>query len=388
MAFIRERPQKSGRVTYQVTWKDPDTRKQETFPCAERERAEMLVRLLDANGNRFEVAEQLLEESALLGPTLAEAFDTHLSQLTGAEAYQIKRYRASIPLHFAELLDRKIRTLTPLDDARWIRAMQAKTYRGKPLKAKTIANHHGFLSAALATAVRLGQLAENPCHGVRLPKDNSTEEPMRFMTHEEWANIVKCMDAHFRPFFQLLIGTGLRFSEATALKAADFDLDGDTATVRVARAWKAGEAGGFYLGPPKSKRSRRTLPIAPRTVRLIRPLVDAHIGDGFVFRMKQNGVMTPQAVHNRAWRPALIKAGYRPNVTDDNGDIVEFGDMPRIHDIRHTYASWMLRGGMSIFELSRLMGHRSVKITDDRYSHLMPRAQAEAALIAERALGA
>src|SRR5690606_296090 len=84
--------------------------------------------------------------------------------------------------------------------------------------------------------------------------------------------------------------------------------------------------------------------------------------DEYVFTMKEGGAATVQAMHNKAWKPALRAA---------KADGLK--KSPRIHDLRHTYASWMLSGDnpMSIFELSRLMGHESVNTTTKVYSHLM-----------------
>jgi len=62
--------------------------------------------------------------------------------------------------------------------------------------------------------------------------------------------------------------------------------------------------------------------------------------------------------------------------------------MPRIHDCRHTHASWLVGAGMEIFQLSRRLGHESVTTTMDRYSHLLPDAMFSQASITQKALGA
>jgi integrase len=187
------------------------------------------------------------------------------------------------------------------------------------------------------------------------------------------------MDEHYRPFFQFLVGTGLRFGEATALTPRDFDLDGVTPSVKVTKAWKEDEDRGFYIGPPKTKKSRRTVSLAPSTVDAVRPLVEA-AGDGYVFTLKRGGVIRSGALYNRAWSPALLKSGYSKTT------VGFVGDAPRVHDIRHTHASWLLQAGMQIFPLSRRLGHESIVTTSDRYSHLLPDAQFEASGFAQKAL--
>ena len=98
---------------------------------------------------------------------------------------------------------------------------------------------------------------------------------------------------------------------------------------------------------------------------MVAPLVAACPADGYVFKMKQGGEMTTQALHNKSWRAARTNARKQG-----------LKKSPRIHDLRHTYASWMLAGDnpMSMFELSRLMGHESMDTTMKVYSHLMPEA--------------
>lgn len=54
------------------------------------------------------------------------------------------------------------------------------------------------------------------------------------------------------------------------------------------------------------------------------------------------------------------------------------GKAPRIHDLRHSHASAVLAAGISLFDLSRRLGHSSIKVTADTYGHLMPEAQVQA----------
>lgn len=377
MASIQKRgPRKDGSYSYQVQWRDKDTRQPERWTFNDEAEAEMWMRLINANGQSLRVAQRVHDDGKLAGPTVAELMATHITELTDVGPYQLGRYKRDIANHFSEHLGpRKVAAVEYEDIVAWIKYMQ-----GKGLGAKTIANQHGFLSATMTTAVRKRLRADNPCKGVKLPKSNATEEVMRFITQDEWRAIIKNMDPHFVPFFQLLIGTGLRFGEATALRASDFDLNGPTPTVQVIRAWKSDDQGGYYIGPPKTKKSKRTVSLAPSTVDAIRARVEA-AGKGYVFTLKRGGVMRSNSTFNRAWRPALLAAGYEPWES-----VKKPGNMPRIHDTRHSHASWMLQAGMEIFALSRRLGHESITTTSDRYSHLMPQAHFTGAAVAARAL--
>lgn len=371
MASIRKRTRSDGSVTYQLMWREGGTQCSESFDTETE--ALQWKRLLDANGNSFARADALIKDATLQGPTLAEMFDVHIGQLTNVGPYQLKRYKQDVINHFAEIGSRKVASIKHEDVVHWIKAMQAKSWRGEPMSAKTIANKHGLLSATMTTAVRMRIRPDNPCKGVKLPKSTSTEDPIRFIEKAEWQRIISCMDLHFVPFFQLLIGTGLRFGEATALTPKDFSLDGPTPTVKITKAWKEDGAGGYYIGPPKTKRSKRTVSMAPSTVEAIRGVVEA-AGDGYVFTLKRGGVMRSGSTYNRAWDPALQAAG------------IPKSDRPRMHDCRHSHASWMIAAGMEIFALSRRLGHESITTSLDRYSHLLPDAQFIGASVAQKAL--
>ncbi|MNW50088.1 site-specific tyrosine recombinase XerC [compost metagenome] len=117
------------------------------------------------------------------------------------------------------------------------------------------------------------------------------------------------------------------------------------------------------------------MPVDPALALTIAPLIQACAPEDYIFKMKQDGQTHSQAVHNKVWKPALVKA-----------KAAGLKKSPRIHDLRHTYASWMLAGGMSIFELSRLMGHESVNTTSNVYSHLMPESLRKGSLAMGKAM--
>jgi integrase len=365
-------------VYHTLTWREDGAQRAHSFDDIHE--AGRWKKLLDANGQSMTQSVKLYEEHEVGGVTFAELFEEHLNQLTDVGPYQMKRYRAAYRDHFGNLATRTVKGITRADVTAWINEMRNKPGRyDNKMTAKTIANHHGLLSAAMTTAVISGYRADNPCKGVKLPKSTHTEEVIRFITRAEWDVIMGNMDEHYRPFFQFLVGTGLRFGEATALMARDFDLDGVTPSVKVTKAWKEDEDRGYYIGPPKTKKSRRTVSLAPSTVDAVRPLVEA-AGDGYVFTLKRGGVIRSGALYNRAWSPALLKSGYSKTT------VGFVGDAPRVHDIRHTHASWLLQAGMQIFPLSRRLGHESIVTTSDRYSHLLPDAQFEASGFAQKAL--
>lgn len=374
MASILERPRKSG-MSYLVRWRHQGV--QDSMTLHTMEQAEMWKALLEANGNSLRAAEQAVHNAGLDGPTVVQLLNKHIGLLVSVGGDQLGRYKKTVHHHFAgsRLGRMPVSAVTFEDVVLWVREMQGKPgrYPGTMMAAKTIANHHGLLSAAFNTAERLGYREGNPCEGVRLPKDTEAGDQMRFLTKDEYNALEAVMDPFFRPFFGFLVDTGLRVGEATALTAADFNLDGPTPTVRVNKAWKEDENSRYYIGPPKTKRSRRTVPLAGQTVDLVRARVEA-AGDGLVFPSQHGSPLRSSSIHKDGWRPAWRKLG------------VPQEKWARVHDLRHTHASWMIAGGMDLFQLSHRLGHESTRTTDTRYAHLLPSAQRTGAALATVAL--
>lgn len=235
---------------------------------------------------------------------------------------------------------------------------------------KTIENAQRLLSTVLASAdERYG--TGNPAKGVQIPAD-ATPHEMCFLTQREFQRIYDACHPYYRPLLALLAGTGVRFGEATALTPADFDLDGDVPSVRVSKAWKKGES-GVYLGAPKSRRSLRTISLSPSTVAAIRDAIESRERDSLAFPAPGGGRLRHQNFHPRIWHKAVSDSGILKR--------------PRVHDLRHTHASWLIHEGVPLPVIQRRLGHESIQTTVDTYGHIMPDAAAAAATAVERAMG-
>jgi integrase len=378
MAWIRKRGRSDGGTTYTVTWREPGDHKESTLAFKDDlGKAEETVRLLDANGQSFEMASAVLASAKLDGPTLYEMLKLHIDQLVGVGDYQLGRYRSTTEMYFRNGLgSMRIKGIQYKDVNRWVQGLQKSG-----LSPKTISNHHGLLSAAMTTAVRDRIIDHNPCVGIRLPKAKHAKDDIQ-PTVEDWRLIRQATDAFYVPFFDFLVGSGLRFGEATALSASDFDLDSGTAMVYVRKAWKQNSDGTYFLGPPKTAKGVRSVSLAPSTVAAVRPLVEAAHGE-LVFRLKRGGPMRSPAVHGRVWQPAIKAARATDKARPDK---VILGKHVTIHQLRHLHAALMLKGGMPIYDLSRRMGHTSIQMTIDLYSHLLPDAHFTSAQVAAKAL--
>ena len=236
---------------------------------------------------------------------------------------------------------------------------------------KTIANAHGLLSSVLSAAGREYALP-NVAEGIRLPSDQEREE-MTFLTPTEYDALLAATPQWWQPLVAFLAGSGCRWGEATALKVADFNLASYPATVTISRAWKRGEKGGVYLGAPKTRRGRRTVTLDATTVATIRHLIDNQPPEQYAFRGVRGARVHAQNFHPRVWQPAVTAAG--------------IGKTPRVHDLRHSHASWLIAAGVPLPIIQYRLGHESIKTTSDRYGHMLPGAGDVAAAAMGRILG-
>lgn len=365
MASIRARQNAAGFTRWAVLWRDPETRTQQSVTMDYEDEATKLKLLLDANGQSFTAAEKVLAHVASRGPTMDEMFEIYASELTRPSPGTIKKYRSNYRVHLKPMFGSL--PVDSIDHTRvvaWIKMMQAE---GK--SAKTIHGVHAILSAVMKTAIHKKARTDSPCAFIVLPKDNEAGEKSISLTREEYEVILKHTPKPYKLFIEFLVGTGLRFGEATALTFSDFSFDSKPATLRVAKAWKTDEFGRMYLGAPKSKRSRRTVALDVVLAEKIRALSGGP--SDRVFLSEKGGHIRSGGFHNHGWKPALLGA-----MADVDSPLTQ---RPRPHDLRHTHASWMVQAGVNIFTVSRRLGHESITTTMDRYSHLMPEALADAA---------
>lgn len=368
MASIQTRKNSKGATTsYRVRWREKGQKgadSYETFHSLNE--AESFKRILEINGHDSAKAERDILRAASGSPTIEVVAQQHLKRLTDITVHTMHTYERMIENHIVDKIGNiPADMLSEEDMAEWVMWM-----REKKLTPKTIKNVHGFIYSIMATAIYRGYRADNPCEHTRLPKNDHTEDKTTFLTKAELALILRHLDKHFHPFILFLVGTGLRFSEAAALQPGDFSHDKDDFNVRVTKAWKRDDKNGRTIGVPKTERARRTVSMDKNLALTIAPQIQTCAPEDYVFKMKAGGEMTTQALHNKAWKPALIAAkkdGLKKS--------------PRIHDLRHTFASWMLTGDepMSIFDLSVLMGHESTNTTSKVYSHLMPESRMKGA---------
>lgn len=369
---VQEYRRADGTVTYRVRVRHNGRQTTETFPSSAAA-AVFVARVKDpAVGVARAIALRSREDarSEEYVPTVAEMLTTHVQGLTGVEGRTKDDYLALARRSWLPALGSlRVDEVTRLDIADWVNAEEGR------VAPKTIKNAHSLLSSVFETALHDQHITHNPARGTRLPRAGEQDvEEIRFLSYAEFDALYRAVRDDYKPLVLLLFGTGLRWSEATALQVRDVSLA--HGTLRVVRAWKkqTRPATGFKIGPPKSKASRRTIALPIEVIEAVTALLDRP-GDAWLFTTPARGlVVRHNNFYNRVWVPACETAGLAPR--------------PRIHDARHTHASWLIAQGVRLEVVQDRLGHDDYTTTRRIYGHLMPDLRREAGLAASAAFAA
>jgi len=183
----------------------------------------------------------------------------------------------------------------------------------------------------------------------------------------------------FEAILTVAIAVGLRRGEALGLKWSDIDLDAAVLRVRRALVYVDGD---LRFVDPKSKRSRRTIPLPSVSIHALREHRRRQAAqrlaagpdwddEDLVFPSATGGPMDPNNL-GRHFRALCDRAGI--------GRV-------RLHDLRHTCASLLLAQNVHPRVVMEILGHSGIAITMDTYSHVLPELQREAADRMDQALG-
>lgn len=365
MASLRHRTTSDGGIKWQVRYRDGNVARSETFK--ERKGAEEFKRLVDDLGHDEALAIiRAREGNQSRTPTVRDWCTEHIDTLTGVTPGTRDRYRRVVATKLGSLGALPIDAVTPANIAKWVNGLEAQGLAGK-----TIANHHGFLSAALKSAVRAGHIPANPCEGTRIPKTERQE--MVFLTHDEFTVLLTHIRPDAQPMVACMPATGLRFGELTALQVRDIDLNAGSLTV--SRSWKYTENSEMVLGAPKTKRSRRTIYVPGQVLAILEHACAGKTPEAFVFTNQAGAPWTRSRFHEGVWQPAVRAA------------LPALRKKPRVHDMRHTCAAWLLRAGASMYTVQKYLGHESYSTTANVYAHMEPAEMRRAADAMTAAIG-
>ena len=225
---------------------------------------------------------------------------------------------------------------------------------GHRLSDRSVWNAVVPLQSCLAHAARAGLLGNRGEPVVLLPRRRRGRayefDERRFLTREQPARLLGEIPDDWQPLFQLLASTGLRISEAIALRVMDVDLDADRPRIHVRRAIVDGQLTG-----PKSRHGRRTIPVSHEVAKQLAVLVAGRDESELFFVGAQRAILRPGNLRYRVMIPAAERAGV---------------PWARCHTLRHTCAALLIDADASPLRLQRWMGHHSAAFTLDNYGHL------------------
>jgi integrase len=234
--------------------------------------------------------------------------------------------------------------------------------------ASRIRNAHAVLSMILDSAVDANRLAVNVAAGVRgLPR--RPEHEMHFLTEVQVEHLAETIDPRYRLLVLVGAYTGLRPGEILGLKVKRLNLVAGTA--RVAEALTEVD-GKLTWGTPKNH-ERRTVPLPPPLPEELGAwLADRpHAPEDLVFTAPRGGPVREHKLMERYFKPAAVEAGLCLRTIRRGSREVLVTDL-RMHDLRHTAASLLIREGASIKALQKMLGHKDAVQTLNRYGHLYP----------------
>ena len=246
------------------------------------------------------------------------------------------------------------------------------------LSPRTVQYIHVTLHKALKQAVRDGLIPRNATEAVKPPQVR--REEIRPLTPEQVKALLEA--AHrdrLEALYVLAVHTGLRQGELLGLRWEDVDLDEGTLQVR--RTLTTAK-GGPVLSAPKTKGSKRSVKLSESSIDALRSHLQRQLEEidrvgslwrenGLVFASETGEPLDRRSVTNHRFKPLLKRAGL-PQI--------------RFHDLRHTCATLLLSKNVNPKIVSEMLGHATIAITLDTYSHVLPNMQSEAAKALEDAL--
>lgn len=231
---------------------------------------------------------------------------------------------------------------------------------------------HAIVRRALADAVEWGLITRNPAAKARPPKAARNREAMRTWTAPQLRAFLEGRaDDRLYPLWLVLASTGMRRGEALGLAWDAVDLDASRLAVRRALVNVAYK---LEFSEPKTEKSRRSVALDPGTVDALRAhrkaqaeerlaLGPAWHDHGLVFTREDGQPVHPDRA-SKLFDQHVNTAGL-PRI--------------RLHDLRHTHATLALQAGIHAKVVSERLGHSTIAMTLDTYSHAIPAMQEDAA---------
>jgi integrase len=269
--------------------------------------------------------------------------------------------------HVREKLgSRKLSDIKPFDVQKLYNQMTENL-----LSPRIVRYVHTILKSAFTQAIKWWMLSVNPCNIANLPRQQKNE--MKAFSPKQAKRFLElAKGSKHALIFAFALASGMRPEEYLALKWSDIDFEKCTATVQRTLIWRKG--GGWYFAEPKTARSRRTLPLPEslfvelkahkrQQAEATLKLGQYYERNNFIFATSEGKPIRYGNLTKRYFHKILEKA-----------DLKGF----RLYDLRHATATLLLSEGVNPKIVSERLGHASIVLTLNTYSHVLPDMQKEA----------
>ena len=231
--------------------------------------------------------------------------------------------------------------------------VKTDTTHGTELADSMVRKVHMMLHEALDMAVKQKLIVSNPTNGTTLPKNNYA--PKQILNDEQLNRFMEVIksDERWYEFFYTEITTGLRKGEICGLKWEDFDEH--CGTLKIKRSVGRTKSGVMLIGKTKTETGSREILLPPSTSKLLQNRKINSVSE-WIFPNFRNAEkpINPQNAYQHL--KALLKKAGLPSI--------------RFHDLRHTFATHAIAGGVDAKTLSGILGHANASFTLDTYTHV------------------
>lgn len=244
-----------------------------------------------------------------------------------------------------------------------VQALHGRLFR-EGLSPQSVQQTHMVLKAALKQAVLWDLILRNPADAVKRPKVLRKE--MKTLSRQQLQKLLATSKKdRYHALWVVLGTTGLRLGEALGLAWSHVDLE--LGRMQVVRSLQRVPGQGFSFVEPKTPRSRRTVYLAPYAIEVLKEHQQLQ-RQQFELQgsVDQRDALVFSSIHGKPLEGGLVSWGLRR--------ALERAELPRIriHDLRHTVASLLLEDGVHPKIVQELLGHSTVTLTLDTYSHVTP----------------
>jgi integrase len=263
--------------------------------------------------------------------------------------------------------------------AEWATEKRMDKKRGG-LSARSIVHHHRVLRNAFQQAVRMQLVASNVFDSVKTPKCNKIA--MSVLDEDEAAKLLRAAEGNDELYVPVAIGllTGLRRGEILALRWSAIDWNGKQLSVLQSLSQPKGR---LHFGPPKTASSRRTVSLSPLLIDILKKHRTRQGMDRWKF--KEDYASLDLVVAQEDGNPVPPQ-----RLSDRFRAFISHVDVPKVrfHDLRHSHATHAMRQRVPAKVISERLGHSSVAITLDLYSHVLEGMQEDGAMRVDEAIQA